>query len=310
MTASWLTCKAYYVTPVKLILPPKSELNVKFQLKSLIIGSVILARSFRFVPDLEVLMRTSAWFPLKCDSLRRHASLNPHPAQVSDPLFRTHPFFDPCDLVQVKYEMLRRVITEGKPVGITVAAFGFSRVTWAQLHKRFEVGGMAGLLPQHKGPRRTSKVSEEVVAFIQQILLAEPALRMEDLPERIARRFGLSVHVRSIQRARANSRKKEMQLTKRAQLVQRLLALDAASCRSATRDYATWPWKPTEQRSRSRIVWSWHSLSAREWQPGWKPAWQAVSRLLFRRWKCKNLSLFLTGWSWRWWIWSWAVARR
>lgn len=303
MTAIWLTCKAYYVTPVKLILPPKSELNVKFQLKSLIIGSVILARSFRLVPDLEVLMRTSAWFPLKCDSLRRHACLNLHPAQVSDPLFRTHPFFDPCDLVQVKYEMLRRVITEGKPVGITVAAFGFSRVTWAQLHKRFEVGGMAGLLPQHKGPRRASKVSEEVVAFIQQTLVAEPALRMEDLPERIARRFGLSVHVRSIQRALANSRKKEYLQMKQAQFVRILLALNPVSCRSATRDCVTWPWKLAVQGFLSPTVWS--------WRPGWRCDWQAVARPIFRRRrKCESQYLLLTGWSWPWRTWSWAAARR
>jgi hypothetical protein len=74
-------------------------------------------------------MRTSARSPLKYENLRRHASLNLQPTQVSDVLFRTHPFFDPCDLVQVKYEMLRRVMLEGKPVGVTAATFGFSRVT-------------------------------------------------------------------------------------------------------------------------------------------------------------------------------------
>lgn len=307
MTATWLTCKAYYVTPVKRILPPKSGLNVTFPLKYLIIRSVILVRSFRLVPGLEVLMGTSAWSLLKCNSLRRHACLNPHPAQVSDALFRTHPFFDPYDLVQVKYEMLRRVILDGKPVGITAAAFGFSRVTWAQLHKRFEAEGLAGLLPQPKGPRRASKVSEDVLAFAQQTLRSEPALRMGELPERIARHFGISVHVRSLQRALANRRKKEMQWTKRAQPVQRFLALDVANCRSATRDCATWLWKPTEQKSLSPIVWSWPSSSAKEWPPGWKPGWQAASRLIFRRQKCVSLSLLLTSWSWPWWIWLWAI---
>lgn len=307
MSATWLTCKAYYVTPVKRILPPKSKRNVRFPLKCLIIGSVIRVRSFRLVPALEVLMRTSAWSLLKYDSLRRHASLNPHPAQVSDALFRTHPFFDPYDLVQVKYEMLRRVILDGKPVGITAAAFGFSRVTWAQLHKRFEAQGLAGLLPQPKGPRRASKVSEDVLAFVQQTLRSEPALRMEELPERIAWQFGVSVHVRSLQRALANRRKKERPWTRRAPLVQRFLALDVASCRSAMRGCATWLWKPIKQRFLSPMVWNWPSSSAREWRLGWKPAWQAVSRLLFRRWKCKNLSRLLTDWSWPWRTWWWAI---
>jgi transposase len=255
-------------------------------------------------------MRTFTWSALKCDSLRRHASLNPHPEQVSDQLFQTHPFFDPCDLVQVKYEMQRRVNTEGKPVGITVAAFGFSRVTWAQLRKRFEVGGMVGLLPQHKGPRRASKLSEEVVAFIQQTLLAEPALRMEDLSERIARRFGLSVHVRSIQRALANSRKKEYLQMKQAQFVRILLALNPVSYRRATRCCVIWPWKLAVQGFLSLTVWSWPSSSARGWRPGWRCDWQAVARPIFRRRKCESLCLLLTGWSWPWRTWSWAAAKR
>jgi hypothetical protein len=53
----------------------------------------------------------------------------PHPEQVTDVVFQSQPFFDPRDLLQVKYEMLRRVLVEGQPVGATAATFGFSRVT-------------------------------------------------------------------------------------------------------------------------------------------------------------------------------------
>ena len=48
---------------------------------------------------------------------RQDASLHPHPEQVTDELFSTQEFFDPRDLVQVKYEMLRRVQSEGQTVG-------------------------------------------------------------------------------------------------------------------------------------------------------------------------------------------------
>ena len=246
-------------------------------------------------------MRTSARSPLKYENLRRHASLNPQPTQVSDALFRTHPFFDPCDLVQVKYEMLRRVMLEGKPVGVTAATFGFSRVTWAQLHKRFEAGGLAGLLPQPKGPRGASKVSDNILAFVQQTLKSEPALRMGELPERIARQFGVSVHVRSLQRALANSRKKETKWMKQAQPIFRFRTMAASNCRSTTRDCATWRWKTMEQKSLSRIVWNWRSSSNRDWPPGRRRAWQAVSRLFFRREKCENPYLLRMGWFWLWW---------
>jgi transposase len=153
-------------------------------------------------------MRTPTSSDPKWVSLRQHGTLNPHPEQVRDALFQTHPFFDPRDLGQVRYEMLRRVLVDGQPVGVTAATFGFSRVTLYQLRKRFAAEGLAGLLPQPKGPRRASKLSEEVLAFILELLRAEPDLRIAQVPLRIAQHFGLSVHVRSIERALTRRRKK------------------------------------------------------------------------------------------------------
>jgi len=40
--------------------------------------------------------------------LRSSGTLNRNPQRVSDPLFSGHAFFDAQDLVQIKYEMLRR----------------------------------------------------------------------------------------------------------------------------------------------------------------------------------------------------------
>ena len=51
----------------------------------------------------------------KGESLRQQGVLNPHPEKVADPLFHDSEFFDPRDLVQVKYEMLRRVRVGGRP---------------------------------------------------------------------------------------------------------------------------------------------------------------------------------------------------
>ncbi|HUI89077.1 MAG TPA: helix-turn-helix domain-containing protein [Anaerolineales bacterium] len=153
-------------------------------------------------------MRTLAQSDLKGDYLRKYASLNPHPEHVRDALFQTHPFFDPCDLVQIKYEMLRQVIIDGHSVEAATAAFGFSRVRWYQLQKCLAAEGLVGLLPHSKGPRRASKLSNEVVTSILQTLQAEPELRMAELPMRVAQQFGLSVHVRSIERVVARGQKK------------------------------------------------------------------------------------------------------
>ena len=153
-------------------------------------------------------MRILTLSDAKSASLRAHAALNPHPEKVSDALFQAHPFFDPRDLVQVRYEMLRRVMIDGQPVGPTATAFGFSRVWLYQLRKRFEGQGLAGLLPQRKGPRRAHKLSDDVLTFIVDTLKSEPELRTVNLPLRVAREFGIRIHLRSIERALVRRQKR------------------------------------------------------------------------------------------------------
>ena len=52
----------------------------------------------------------------KTQALRVEGTLNTAPEKVSDPKFLQSDFFDPRDLVQVKYEMLRRVFAENASV--------------------------------------------------------------------------------------------------------------------------------------------------------------------------------------------------
>ena len=53
----------------------------------------------------------------KAERLKQIGALNPHPERVRAPSFQEGGFFDPRDLVQVKYEMLRQVQLEGASDG-------------------------------------------------------------------------------------------------------------------------------------------------------------------------------------------------
>ena len=141
-------------------------------------------------------------------ALEQSGTLNPHPDTVSDPVFRAQEFFDGRDLVQVKYEMLRRVQVEGRPIAATAAAFGFSRITLYQLQQRFAAEGLAGLLPQPRGPHQGHKLTDELVTFLQDQRTAEPRLRTADLQQRLVKRYGLVVDPRTIERALARRAKK------------------------------------------------------------------------------------------------------
>jgi transposase len=144
----------------------------------------------------------------KRHALREVRALNARPERVTDPRFAQDEFFDPCDLVQVKYEMLRRVQTEGQTVGEAAAAFGFSRVTFYEAQAAFADQGLAGLVPKRPGPRRAHKLSEAVMEYVDQQRAENQSLRAKDLAEMVLKEFGLSVHPRSIERALAKRRKK------------------------------------------------------------------------------------------------------
>jgi transposase len=144
----------------------------------------------------------------KRDLLRQQGTLNPHPEQVTDPLFQTHEFFDPQDLVQVKYEMVRRVQIDKQSVSQSAAAFGFSRPTFYQAQADLKQGGLVGLVPQKRGPRSGHKLTPAVLDFLQQIRASDPASSTAQLAEAVAERFHVRVHPRSIERSLLRHQKK------------------------------------------------------------------------------------------------------
>jgi hypothetical protein len=79
---------------------------------------------------------------------------------------------------------------------------------WYQAQASFEVAGVSGLLPKKPGPKRSHKLSTEVVDFLEQLQRDEPSLGSADLAERVLERFGRKVHPRSIERALARAKKK------------------------------------------------------------------------------------------------------
>ncbi|MGH3627185.1 MAG: helix-turn-helix domain-containing protein, partial [Sciscionella sp.] len=128
------------------------------------------------------------------------------PQDVRDESFVSQEFFDARDVVQVKYEMVRRVKADRLPVTAAAAAFGYSRPSYYEAAAALEQSGLDGLVPAKPGPRRGHKLSEEVCAFAERQLAADPALRAKDLVEPIAARFGVRVHPRSIERGVARYR--------------------------------------------------------------------------------------------------------
>jgi transposase len=142
----------------------------------------------------------------KVAALREARCLNPHPEAVTDEAFRSQEFFDTRDAVQVKYEMVRRVRVDGESVTSAAAAFGYSRPSYYEAAAALDEQGLDGLVPGKPGPKRRHKLTDEMCAFADKRLAADPSLRAADLVEPIEARFGVRVHPRSIERALARFR--------------------------------------------------------------------------------------------------------
>jgi transposase len=145
-------------------------------------------------------MATVRTVSVKNQALGAAGAFNPHSARVTDAAFVGHPFFDAGDLVQVKYEMVRRVVAEGQSVTQTAATFGFSRPAFYAAQSALARGGLPGLVRQRPGPRRRHKLRPEIVNALRQARVDEPSILSSKLAERVHAQFGVRVHRRTIER--------------------------------------------------------------------------------------------------------------
>ncbi len=136
----------------------------------------------------------------KTDALIEEGTFNPAPDKVRDPKFRASEFFDPRDVVQVKYELLRRVTIDKVSITEASGEYGVSRPTYYQAKASFDMSGVAGLVPTKPGPRGPHKVDEDVLAFLRARVVAGKPLRARELAKLVRDELDIELHPRTIER--------------------------------------------------------------------------------------------------------------
>lgn len=144
----------------------------------------------------------------KIDRLRQAGTLNAHPQRVRAAWFQTGGFFDANDLVQVKYEMLRHARQDGVTKADAASLFGLSRPTFYQAEAAFERDGVAGLLPQPRGPKSAHKLTPEVMGVIEAHHRSDGPMQAREMAKVVQTQLGITVHPRSIERAMARKKKR------------------------------------------------------------------------------------------------------
>jgi transposase len=128
-------------------------------------------------------------------------SLNPYPGKVRSELFRKSAFFDPRDLVQVKYEMLREVEKDGISISKASENFGMSRPSYYQARNDFNSGGIPALAGDKRGPKYAHKVTDEIFQFVEKQMKKNACISSAMLSDAIFQHFQVKIHKRTIERA-------------------------------------------------------------------------------------------------------------
>jgi len=137
----------------------------------------------------------------KHESLRKDGALHPNPQRIKDARFSSDSFFDPNDLVQVKYEMLRAVSKDKLSVSKASVKYGLSRPSYYQAKEQFDSEGLIGLIPQKRGPKSARKLTDKILDLVEeQIKHSETKPSWKVLAELVKGKFGMTVHPRSIER--------------------------------------------------------------------------------------------------------------
>lgn len=146
--------------------------------------------------------------PTKLESLQKAGCINRNAHKVTDALFAHNGFFDPHDVAQVKYEMVRRKDVDGWSVTKACAAFGFSRPSFYEIRDTLSKGGIAALIPMKRGPKNAHKLNEKTLAFIQECMKQDATLKPAQLAASVQESLGVRIHPRSIERALAKKKKR------------------------------------------------------------------------------------------------------
>lgn len=207
---SYVRCYSIYMQVISI-----RKINIQKFCLDIFALSGIYYLTYNAVVKEVVMAKKNQGNDAKEKALRDCGAFNTHP--VSDALFSNSDFFDSRDLVQVKYEMLRRVHKEGEPVARAAASFGFSRPSFYKSLREFEREGIPGLLPRKRGPRSRHKLTDDVLAFIEGFCSGEKPPGICALLDEVEKHFGIRVHRRTLERALKQPGKKMLLVPKKKQ---------------------------------------------------------------------------------------------
>jgi len=120
--------------------------------------------------------------------------------------FRVGGFYDPMDIIQVKYEMIREAQDSGRSIRDVAEDFGFSRTAYYAIKEGFDTCGMLAFIPEKKGPREQHKLTVTLRELIDEYTAVHPKASAAAIAGVILSEKGVSISKRTIERYKAKKK--------------------------------------------------------------------------------------------------------
>ena len=142
----------------------------------------------------------------KREYLIENGTYNKKHANVKNTKFKEDEFFDPMDIVQVKYEMLKEVEKSGRPITEAAEEYGFSRTAFYNIKDAFNQQGIRGFIPEKPGPKKPRKLTAEYQKIVDECIAKNPKVSSSEIAGVINSNGTVTINKRTIERYRAKKK--------------------------------------------------------------------------------------------------------
>ena len=142
----------------------------------------------------------------KKEFLVKNGAYNKNYEKVINKKFIDNNFYDPMDMAQVKYEMLKEVEKNGMTITEAAEEFGFSRTAYYNIKEAFGKRGLMGLAPEKPGPKKPYKLTESYQKIIDECIIKNPEISSGEIAGIINKNSDININKRTIERYRAKKK--------------------------------------------------------------------------------------------------------
>lgn len=142
----------------------------------------------------------------KREILLANGTYNQKHEKVKNNKFLAGSFYDPMDIVQVKYEMLKDAEEGSRGIAQVADEFGFSRASFYNIKNAFDKQGLSAFVPEKTGPKRPYKLTEPYKDYIDRYISEKPKASSNEITKSLKNYKGIDISKRTVERYRSKKK--------------------------------------------------------------------------------------------------------